>query len=98
MKNLNQQTDAFQTNLPQGPNAVRLVSQQIASQSLIAQTNVVTKQMGQSQLNQLINVDIPFDPEIVEVIGKRFVKERVLATAIQKDMIVRWQEILPKNS
>ncbi|XP_043277062.1 uncharacterized protein [Venturia canescens] len=38
--------------------------------------------------------DVVLDPKILEVMGKRFLEDRVLAAAIPNDLGIRWEEIL----
>lgn len=66
-----------------------------ASQLNLSQNLNVTGQG--SQLAQPAISEASLDPEILEILGKRFLGDRVLAAAIPKVFVVRWKEIVKKG-
>ncbi|XP_043271177.1 uncharacterized protein [Venturia canescens] len=50
-----------------------------------------------SQSIQPANCEVPLDPEILEILGRRFAEDRVLAAAIPTELVIRWEEILKRG-
>ncbi|XP_046604988.1 uncharacterized protein LOC124297724 [Neodiprion virginianus] len=72
-----------QSGAPQGSSAADLLVQQTA------QSSVVTEPVIQAAI-----CEGSLDPAILEILGRRFLEDRVLAEAIPKDLVVRLEEIL----
>ncbi|XP_046603714.1 uncharacterized protein LOC124297113 [Neodiprion virginianus] len=95
-----------QSGAPQGSSAADLLVQQTAQSSVVTEPVIQASALHlnpsqshsvageETQSTQAAICEGSLDPAILEILGRRFLEDRVLAEAIPKDLVVRLEEIL----